>query len=491
MCKQAHLTQLPLGFNVSTTKNLIYFCLTATVFAIAVNCSGGSAKETVSPVSSEQKIEFKLVNSYKQKFATLTEDAVFIISSDLSDRTDPQEATHARLRMYNDKGKLQTDKIQPILRQAIPPYDIDQSTRFITVEGILDGDYSCTIELGQDFGEDSINRQEVVYYSGSLSGITIKGNQVFVSGSAISTIIVPVSINRDQNATAFSLQGLLDFSSIPRLIEPTVTDSANTVPKISQTSIETIDVDLNFSFSTVNLVLKDSIEFQSQFFELKNIPIIYTSFYGNAEAGDPQNFLLKTFIQKDEILSGNLILFDWETTLNSTICRWFNEFNETSSPSTLESEQAKMYKVYNIIKKLLYDPYDGYIETTEKELALLSIVYNITLDLNLGRNNRLSPANAFHGQIAAPIKGNSLTSTNKFLFPSANINRPIKVLVTGRTDPIFFNSQIDASAWDATINGNTQSNINPSSTAELYQTEIEPNVSLEVVLELIKSTLEI
>lgn len=474
-----------------TNKNIIYFCSLAITVIIALNCSSGGKSNSPDNLSNGDAgtIEFKLVNKNLNKFASVSSDSIFIISSDLADRADPLEATHVRTRLFS-KGKMIVEKIEPILRSNIAPYSIDPTTRFVTITGIANDDYLCTIELGQDFGEDSINRKEIIYYSGQLDNITIFNNEVFLNGIKKSVIEMPVSIAVNRASGAYSIQGFLDFSSIPR-IDVTLSAADNLIKKSSQTSLETISSDDSFTFGTINQILKDSDQFQSQFFEIKNIPIIYSSFYGHAESGEPRNFILKTFLNSSESQEGKLILFDWETTFNVIIARWYNYFNLSSTDATLENEQSQMYKVFKVISKLSTEPITGFIETTESELALLHIAYLIAFELNKGKNKSLSPATTFNTAIVKSINTNTHEAMNFFLFSSSNNLRPIKVLVSGRNDPIYFNTKLTSTNnWDPTVNGNTLSNNGSTSNLSFYQTEVQAHFKEEGILNLIRNSIK-
>ena len=383
------------------------------------------------------------------------------------------------------------EQIESIIRSATSPYAINPTTRFVTITGIANDDYLCTIELGQDFGENSINRKETIYYSGQLENITIFNNEVLINGIKTSVVEMPIGITVNADSGAYSIQGFLDFSSIPR-IDGTSNPSDNLIKKDAQTSIETITDGDSFAFGTFNQVLKDSNQFQSQFFEIKNIPIIYSNFYGHAESGQPRNFILKAFLSSSESQKGKLLLFDWETTFSVILGRWYNYFNTTSSDVTLETEHLQMPKVFKIISKLTTEPFESdFIKTDESELALLHIAYSIALDLNKGKNTNLTPAPIFNDAIVKSIVSNTQDSLNFFLFSSANNIRPIKVLVSGRDDPIFFNKELSLiTDWDPTVNGNTISNNNPPSTLSFYQTEVQAHFTEEKLLNLIRNTIK-
>jgi hypothetical protein len=473
---------------VLSIKSYLLITTSLITIALAVSCSGGGGS-TDAQNAEGNNIKFKLINKYHEKFAVLSQGSKFIISSDLSDRADPQEATHVRARLFVD-GKMVKEKLEPIPRSIIPPYEIDQNTRFITLSGMPDGDYRCTIDLGQDFGEDTISRKEIIYYTGGISNVKIEKNKVFFEGEEKTTVEVAVSVSIDVNSGAYSIQGFSDFSSIPRIASASTqilnVDANVIIP--SQTAVETVDEEGAFTFGTTNFVLNESTEFQSQFFEIKNIPIEYTSLFGVSEAGSPQNFILTSFVSESDTFAGKVLLFDWETSFTMIMARWYNYITE-SQPIELVEQHKNMSKVFKMLAKLTTDPIpenSKYIETNQGELLILNLAYLIAFELNVGRNNFI-PAK-FDDAIIRSMNKDSYKAVNEFLFTSANTARPIKVNLTDKPEPIYFDSELKSSSlWDVTIHGNAQSR--PASTLTGYQIEIETLFERQFLLDFLKTSL--
>ena len=242
--------------------------LSLALFAIA--CGGGGGESASSTEASHINLEAHLVQAVesRSKTANLPADTPLVITSDALDRFDPNEATHAKAVLRDSAGVVIAQKQQAILRSSTPPYEVDNSSRTILLEKILLGEnYSLSIILGKDLGVNALNRQEIIFYRGELTRLSLTLDGVFIDGAKQARLKVPVGLNVDPSTGSLVLQGYIDYRGIPTVSG--ICSELSDAPKDSSTSFFTVGTSINSQ--AANKVLREIDQPLAHFFELTGV----------------------------------------------------------------------------------------------------------------------------------------------------------------------------------------------------------------------------
>lgn len=462
------------------------FLLILIILIFSICCSGGSNQELANTDNENNSIKFELINYTLNKTAVISANTLFIISSDQKDRTDPTEATHIRTQLIKD-GRVFSEQLTPISREVTPPYSVIQSDRFVTLTGIPNGTYSCIFDLGQDFGRNSNTRKETIYYKGTLDNFSVKSNSIYIDNKVQEKVLVPLRLFRDENSGEYSIQGYIDFSSIPKF--DLIGDAIEVAPSLAFAPIES---DFAEAYPA-NIVVNGNIfTFQSHFFEVRNIPLAFSRFNMNSNAGPPENYSLSGFITREDSLSGALLLFDWETTYNYIFNAWFNFFYSQENNITLyEANYKKMPALFAKYNELItYTAEESVKKLNFEELNLVTLSYMTLWELNRAKSRPSlyteAPSN-FDRFLASEIHKSSYLSDaiNHYYF-SDNVSSS-KLEITTRDSVYTFTEAItNTSTYDPNINGiPTSGNTNFLNNSELVKNEIQPYLNKSIIIDYI------
>lgn len=429
-----------------------------------MSCGGGSS--STSPTSTGgSSIKIELVNpSLRGKFAILDENSPFRISSDLSDRDDPNEATHVRVRFIQD-GHIVREQIEAIQRASESPYQVDSSSRFITIHKIPLGKLTLEVQLGRDFGSNDINRRERIFYQGTTENIEAIGNNFQVEGVDTTVIHVPIRSFIDPTGLFYSIQGYHDFSQVPSVLDGEVEPTGD-FGLTAVTSFIPMLKDFAPSFNAINLVTAEIDVFQSQFFEV-NLPVDEKVFFVVGESGPPRNIVIHGIVTEQEALEGKPILIDWETTQSKILTHWYLYRKQRDGVFTMtRTNFVETYALINekITKRLISlttdPPVAGEFRKIDAgELAILQFVYLFTRELYRGDPLGLTLAPIkLDTKVVTAIGSNPTLGPNFFFFNKEKVNIPLEVTLPNNGGTLQIGAIIDgATSLTITENGVTTS----------------------------------
>lgn len=378
----------------------LYFIV---LLALALACGGGGGGEDGSG-SSQSSLKIELINdTTKSKLVALSEDSPFRIFSDQTNRTDPTEATHARVNVYDSIGQFISSTEKKLVRGTTAPYDVDPDSRFVNISNPPSGNITIEVELGQDFGVTSSNtRAEVIYYSGSVN-VFLSGNVAIIDGQESTTIPVIIKNVVDEGSGLYSIQGYLDFVDYPIVVdEQDIDELFNTDLSLSITTLTGVDHDFespdnssigNTSYIANNIKLDELDQPLSYFFEVLNISANFTGFFVAAETGSPVNYVLRGYIPPSESSLSLPVLIDWETTWAKIMTDWYlyattNDDDHFISDS-YEVNYNAMSNVFVNIQDLFLpsssgNTYSDPYVLNAQDLLLAEITYSTFRTLNFG-----------------------------------------------------------------------------------------------------------
>jgi hypothetical protein len=476
----------------------------AFAFFLAVACGGGGQESSsevppirlkvnmVYPQEVTSRSKGKNDAEQRQKFAVLSPDTPFRIGSDLSDLNedppgDPIHATQARATFFND-GLPVARGTTNLARYTTNPGLVTTESRSITVSSVYGDNLSLLVEVGQDFGEVLSERTENVFYVGNVQNIKIVGSNVIVDGVMSDNINVQLKTNIDRTRGLYTLQGYLDYSHMPLVaLTSDADDALSQSGKFSLTSIESLDQSYSPP-SYTNIVTSGTNLFDAQvfFFEFTSLPISQTLFKLTGESGPSanvggvpfwsKNMVLSGLVTPEDALSGNPLVFDFETTFNAIMALWYtNPLLErrsdlTGSAANIVPVYGEMAKVYKKIEPILSYGRSGNLssplEVRPQDLSILQLVYKLVRELNTGDvTGTTVTSDRFHNKIglqsSAPIPnaldhfvlGGNLTYNGNVLFQSTRL--PVLVNFDGVSDNLILEHPISTYQYYVNTKGET------------------------------------
>lgn len=431
------------------------------LIALAIACGGGGGGGESSSSSSEPSLKIELLNEIpRSKLVIFSEDVRFRIFSDQSNRTDPSEATHARVNVYDSVGQFISSTEKKLVRFETVPYDVDPESRFVTISNVPSGNITIEVELGQDFGVTSSNtRQEVVYYSGSTN-VFLSGNVAIIDGEESTTIPVRIKNVVDEDSGLYTIQGYLDYVNYPIVVSDDEQDDLfNTDLSLPITTLTGVDHNYqsldnislgNTSFIANNIKLNELDEPLSYFFEVLNISANYIGFTVTAETGAPINYVLRGYIPPSESTLSIPVLIDWETTWAKIMTDWYLYIIGDSETYFISDSYATNYLAMSnvfVAKQDLFLPsisgnsYTSPYLLKAQDLLLTEVTHLMFRTLNLGdKLSDTASGSRFNVKVVNPSYS-STEGVSNFFFSKGNANTSSKRAL--RVDLEFSSETLD------------------------------------------------
>ena len=403
-------------------------------------CGGGSG-DAEGGVSHSLKIEmvYPEQSGGRQKFAVIDEDSLFRIGSDLNDPGDPNHATHAVAKFY-EEGVLVAEGRAKLSRYSTDPGTVDPESREITITSVPQGVFlDLNISLGRNVNPnpdaDIFEGFDTIFYQGSVNNLKILGDNVLVDGEESSAVLVPVKTYTD--GELYTIQFFGDYSSVP-LVAPFLEmladdDDDAKEPIVSMSSL--LNALSPSPDATLPQLISDNIfDFQAHFFEVPSVAIAEAPFDVILESGNHligenhyANFLLGAIVTPDEIATGNALLLDFETTITRVFTRIHEAESLPYATGNIIPVVKEIEKVYDRIEPLLNSS-SVVLEIQIGDLVMLELVYLLAIQINTNQQvNFIDPLKLNTILFAQlPLVGDGGTAVNEFHFSKGGA--PLRVL---------------------------------------------------------------
>lgn len=419
---------------------------------LALSCGGGGDESTQ---TSSLRIKMINANLERGKLAVFDEDTQFRIFSDQNvDRTnsnfDPIEATHIRVSFLSSDGNLLLEQEEPIIRYSTAPYEVDPDQRFVKINNPPSGNLTIKLELGQDFNLASTNTQgEVIYYSGQTN-LILSGNVAIIDNVETNTIPIAIRNFFDPDLGYYSVQGYLDFTDYPVVLDNEIDETITIDPDEYITSFVPRENNFledhpsigNTNYISNHLQIADISEPLSYFFEIFNISDNFTGFTVASQLGAPYNYVIRGYVPPSESQLGFPVVIDWETTWTKIMTDWFvfsieNGYIDNIPTDDFEEIYNAMGNAFRHVEDIFQIPLTGGNTISEpyvlnaQDLVLTEITYDMLTRLNAGDtiSDTSLPVN-FHAKTISLVTGTKPTNgVNHFFFSEDGIQRQLSVTI--------------------------------------------------------------
>ncbi|MBF0196222.1 MAG: hypothetical protein HQL32_00860 [Planctomycetes bacterium] len=470
------------------------------ILAIAIACGNTSSED----YSNEPQLNIQLVqatNSSRSKFAYESEyvqnnPLPFIITSD-PDREDQKDANQIRIMLQDVSGEIIKTVDLKLKREEVAPYALKEESRKITISDFPNGIYNIIVELGMDFKSKVESREETMFYRGVVENVSVVDGEVSINGSSIEVINIPMSIYIDPDSNAYGIQGYLDFSSIPNVIDvESINITEALVPKTELTTLaQTEDSStINDSYSGRSVVInEDTNKPFSQFFEVFGIDKRDNLFLVKGESGMPERFFLRGIMghmdnDSPEALHGEAFFFNFDTSYATVIAQWYSKFILSQSTN----HYATIFETYNRTLNHIKPRIDNIITTSANthdksiisvsttDLYFIEVSYKLARILrNIDRIKGISNAESMNTRL---MSVSNYTGINYFLFPEGREHRTLKVTGSASGNLLTINQAIGT---DSVVDSTGGGNISGANTSLhfIFNVEIIPQYNNDVIKE--------
>lgn len=366
--------------------------LLALTALLAWACGGGSGGGGSTTTRLKIEMVYPEQNEGRGKFAVIDENTPFIIGTDLGDAGGiPEHATHAVAEFYQE-GRLVAEGSAELYRYATDPGLVARESRQVTISGVPTNKLlDLNLTLGRndlsvtnpDVSVDVKGREDLdkIFYTGSVNNVMIVGSNVLLNGQEAATLNVEMGYITD--GVNYGLQFYGDFSSMP-IMADNVYSFIVPEEEIGQPSVISINSLVDFDSSspkaTVPQVTSGNVfDYQAMFFEVPEIsrelaPYQFIFDSGNQliDGTDFNSFILSSIVTEEQLISGNVLLVDFQTTVSEALTR-VHENSEDLATGNITSVVAELDKVYEHLGPL-FAANSGSLMVRVEDLALLEVI---------------------------------------------------------------------------------------------------------------------
>ncbi len=366
---------------------LVPLLLMLVLMGLVLSCGGGGSSS-----SPPLQLNIRLVNATPRNKTFVSEEEIpFIIFTDQVDREDPKEADAVIAYLVATSGNHIGEVMQDISRGPEQPYPIIPKSRNLLLADLVPGkDYSLEVRLGKDLGVHDINREEIIFYSGKINGIEVTNSQVLLNGQVITSIDVPIGLHLSADAKSYTIQGYCDYASTPFIGLATSTLDISEDPVSSFLTAENSVISYSVINQRIGLTKTDS---PSEFFELSEIDITTKGLLANSTSGLPDFQCITGYISRNEILAGNPLVLDFETTFVSAMALWLGGAEFDTVEATAFEEKYRLVKsAYDRIhafSRAAIDRNGEALRLVSGDIILLKLYYRIAEVCEQGRADYL------------------------------------------------------------------------------------------------------
>ena len=362
------------------------------------------------------------------KFAVIDENTRFRISTDFSEDLetgDPKHATHA-IGEFSIDGNVIASGLAELIRLPEDPGTVILNSRKMSIENVPERTLmDFDIRLGHDINSTEIFEFiDIIYYTGSVNNVAIVGDNIVIAEDGVldeddflpenqsQTLFVPLAASND--GSNFTVQFFGDFSGLPFVVgSDCVIIDPEVEPIVSINS--TVDENIGIASNRPIFISDDIFDFQSFFFEVPAIPrsgapydVFIESGAAPSDAVPGVNLLMAGMILEEEMVTGNALLFDFDTSFSRVMAQTHEEELAMRATGNIGAVYKEMEKVFDRLEPLIYPTDVSAVQTFHPgDIAMLEVAFTVAKLMLEGSKLTMQRPNKFYLNLFTLLSGKS------------------------------------------------------------------------------------